>query len=114
MTIQELETMMQENLGIKMVILNNNYLGMVRQWQELFHGKRYSSTLMANPDFIAIANAYKIKGKEISDRESLDEGIKEMFADDSAFLLIVNVEQFGLVYPMVPAGTAVTNILLGE
>lgn len=114
MTIQELGTIMQENLGIKMVILNNNYLGMVRQWQELFHGKRYSSTLMANPDFIAIANAYKIKGKEISDRESLDEGIKEMFADDSAFLLVVNVEQFGLVYPMVPAGTAVTNILLGE
>ncbi len=114
MTIQELGTIMQENLGIKMVILNNNYLGMVRQWQELFHGKRYSSTLMENPDFIAIANAYKIKGKEISDRESLDEGIKEMFADDSAFLLVVNVEQFGLVYPMVPAGTAVTNILLGE
>ena len=114
MTIQELGTIMQENLCIKMVILNNNYLGMVRQWQELFHGKRYSSTLMANPDFIAIANAYKIKGKEISDRESLDEGIKEMFADDSAFLLVVNVEQFGLVYPMVPAGTAVTNILLGE
>lgn len=114
MTIQELGTIMQENLGIKMVILNNNYLGMVRQWQELFHGKRYSSTPMANPDFIAIANAYKIKGKEISDRESLDEGIKEMFADDSAFLLVVNVEQFGLVYPMVPAGTAVTNILLGE
>lgn len=114
MTIQELGTIMQENLCIKMVILNNNYLGMVRQWQELFHGKRYSSTLMENPDFIAIANAYKIKGKEISDRESLDEGIKEMFADDSAFLLVVNVEQFGLVYPMVPAGTAVTNILLGE
>lgn len=114
MTIQELGTIMQENLCIKMVILNNNYLGMVRQWQELFHGKRYSSTPMANPDFIAIANAYKIKGKEISDRESLDEGIKEMFADDSAFLLVVNVEQFGLVYPMVPAGTAVTNILLGE
>ena len=97
-----------------MVILNNNYLGMVRQWQELFHGKRYSSTPMENPDFIAIANAYKIKGKEISDRESLDEGIKEMFADDSAFLLVVNVEQFWISIPYGSTGTAVTNILLGE
>ncbi len=111
MTIQELGTIMQSNIGVKMIILNNSYLGMVRQWQELFHNKRYSSTPMLNPDFIAIAKAYHIDGKEISKREELDGAITEMLKDDKAFLLVVNVEEQGMVYPMTPAGDTVTNIL---
>ena len=95
---------MQDNIGVKMIILNNNYLGMVRQWQELFFNKRYSSTPMINPDFITIAKAYNIKGKEVSQREELDNAIEEMLADDNAYLLVVNVEKEGMVYPMTPAG----------
>lgn len=114
MTLQELGTIMQENLGVKIIILNNNYLGMVRQWQELFFHKRYSYTPMVNPDFQAIASAYRIKSKCVSKRDELDNAIAEMIADDKAFLLIVNVEEAGLVYPMTPAGGSVTDILLGE
>ncbi len=114
MTIQELGTIMQEKIGVKMVILNNHFLGMVRQWQELFHKERYSSTPMENPDFLAIAKAYRINGKEVSDRDELDIAIKEMLADDEPYLLVVNVEKNNMVYPMIPAGASVTNILLGE
>ncbi|MBP6230405.1 MAG: biosynthetic-type acetolactate synthase large subunit [Paludibacteraceae bacterium] len=114
MTIQELGTIMQEKIGVKMVILNNHFLGMVRQWQELFHKERYSSTPMENPDFLAIAKAYRINGKEVSDRDELDIAIKEMLADDEPYLLVVNVEKNNMVYPMIPAGACVTNILLGE
>ncbi len=97
-----------------MIILNNSFLGMVRQWQELFHNKRYSSTPMLNPDFITIAKAYQINAKEVREREELDGAIAEMLKDDNAFLLVVNVEEQGMVYPMTPAGDTVTNILLGE
>jgi acetolactate synthase I/II/III large subunit len=114
MTIQELGTIMQEKIGVKMIILNNHFLGMVRQWQELFHQERYSSTPMDNPDFIAIAKAYNINGKEVSERNELDAAINEMLADDKPYLLVVNVEKNNMVYPMIPAGAAVTNILLGE
>ena len=114
MTIQELGTIMQEKIGVKMIILNNHFLGMVRQWQELFHQERYSSTPMENPDFITIAKAYNINGKEVSERHELDMAIKEMLADDKPYLLVVNVEKNNMVYPMIPAGAAVTNILLGE
>lgn len=113
MTIQELGTIMEKQIGVKMIILNNNYLGMVRQWQELFFQERYSSTPMANPKFGAIADAYGIKNKEVCTREELDAAIKEMFADDKPYLLIANCEEKGMVYPMVPAGETVTNILLG-
>ena len=113
MTIQELGTIMEKQIGVKMIILNNNYLGMVRQWQELFFKKRYSSTPMMNPHFNTIADAYGIKNKEVSTREELDAAIKEMFADDKPYLLIANCEEMGMVYPMVPAGETVTNILLG-
>jgi acetolactate synthase-1/2/3 large subunit len=114
MTIQELGTIMQSSIGVKMIILNNSFLGMVRQWQELFHNKRYSSTPMLNPDFVTIAKAYQIDAKEVSKREELDGAIAEMLKDDHAFLLVVNVEEKGMVYPMTPAGDTVTNILLGE
>lgn len=114
MTIQELGTILQENIGVKMVVLNNHFLGMVRQWQEMFFDERYSFTRMKNPDFIGIAKAYGIDGAEVSERENLDAAIADMLKDDKPYLLVVNVEMKGMVYPMIPAGTCVTNILLGE
>jgi acetolactate synthase-1/2/3 large subunit len=113
MTMQELGTIMQEKIGLKMIILNNQYLGMVRQWQELFFQERYSFTEMANPDFALIAKAYGIASTEVSRREDLDAAIADMLKDDKPYLLVVNVENKGMVYPMIPAGSAVTNILLG-
>ncbi|MEE0990675.1 MAG: biosynthetic-type acetolactate synthase large subunit [Paludibacteraceae bacterium] len=112
MTMQELGTIMQENLGIKMIIMNNNFLGMVRQWQELFYNERYSSTPLVNPDFTTIASAYGIKSRLVNEREELDGAIGEMLADDKSFLLIVNVDMKELIYPMIPAGGSVTNILI--
>lgn len=114
MTIQELGTIMQEQIGVKMIILNNHFLGMVRQWQEMFFEERYSFTEMQNPDFIAIAKAYRIDGTEVLKREDLDAAIADMLKDDKPYLLVVNVEKKGMVYPMMPAGASVTNILLGE
>ena len=114
MTIQELGTIMQSNVGVKIILLNNEYLGMVRQWQELFYKERYSETVMKNPDFIKVAEAYNIKGRSVSKREELDEAIQEMLAAPDAYLLEAKVIQKGIVYPMVPAGASITHILLGE
>ena len=114
MTIQELGTIMQEQIGVKMIILNNHFLGMERQWQEMFFEERYSFTEMQNPDFIAIAKAYRIDGSEVHKREELDDAIADMLKDDKPYLLVVNVEKKGMVFPMVPSGTCVTNILLGD
>jgi acetolactate synthase-1/2/3 large subunit len=114
MTIQELGTIMQEQIGVKMIILNNHFLGMVRQWQEMFFEERYSFTKMKNPDFVGIAKAYNIDGREISERTDLDAAIADMLKDDKPYLLVVNVEMKGMVYPMMPAGAAVDKILLGE
>lgn len=114
MTIQELGTIMQSKIAVKIIILNNKYLGMVRQWQELFHGQRYSETPMLNPDFVAIAKAYRIEGKEVKERSELNSAIKEMLIHEGPYLLVVNVEKKGMVYPMVPAGTCVTNVKLGN
>lgn len=114
MTIQELGTIMQENLNVKIIVLNNNFLGMVRQWQELFFHKRYSATVMKNPDFAGIAKAYGIASRVAETRQELDEAIREMFATEGAYLLVANVEKSGMVYPMVPAGGAITDILMGD
>lgn len=114
MTIQELGTIMQEKLGVKMIILNNDFLGMVRQWQEMFFDERYSFTEIDNPDFLAIAKAYKIDGREVSAREELDDAIADMLKDDKPYLLVAHVEKKGMVYPMMPAGSSVTNIVLGD
>lgn len=114
MTIQELGTIMQYNVDVKIIILNNHFLGMVRQWQELFFDERYSETRMNNPDFVKIAEAYNIPAKKVDDRNELDGVIKEMLDHKGAYLLDVQVEVKGMVYPMVPAGTCVTNILLGN
>lgn len=112
MTMQELGTIMQDNIGVKIIILNNNYLGMVRQWQELFFNKRYSSTAMTNPDFVAIAKAYNINSRRISKRDEIDDAIADMLKDDNPYLLLVDTESEGMVYPMTPAGETVTNILI--
>ena len=114
MTVQELGTIMQENLNVKIILLNNNFLGMVRQWQELFFHKRYSATIMENPDFVAIAKAYRIGAREVQKREGLDEAIAEMLNYDGSYLLVADVEEEGMVYPMVPAGASITNIIMGE
>ncbi|MDR1121478.1 MAG: biosynthetic-type acetolactate synthase large subunit [Dysgonamonadaceae bacterium] len=113
MTIQELGTIMQSKVDIKIIVLNNYFLGMVRQWQELFFRERYSETVMINPDFVRLAAAYNIPGSVVSRREDLDAAIAEMLHTPGAYLLEVRVEQNGMIYPMVPAGTCVTNILLG-
>jgi acetolactate synthase-1/2/3 large subunit len=112
MTLQELGTIMQEKLDVKIIVLNNHYLGMVRQWQELFFDKRYSATTMENPDFVAIARAYGIRSRLAKTRGELEEAIAEMFACDGAYMLVADVETHGMVYPMVPAGAAITNIIM--
>jgi len=114
MTIQELGTIMQSNVDIKIILLNNEFLGMVRQWQELFYKERYSGTVMKNPDFIKIAEAYNIPGRLVEKREELDDAIREMLATKGAYLLEAKVVKKGMVYPMVPAGASITNILLGS
>lgn len=114
MTVQELGTIMQEELNVKMIVLNNDFLGMVRQWQELFFDDRYSATTMKNPDFVKIGEAYGIASKRISKREELDEAIDEMLKHDGPYLLVADVEKKGMVYPMIPAGASVTNILMGD
>lgn len=114
MTIQELGTIMQYGIDVKIIILNNHFLGMVRQWQELFFDERYSETVMKNPNFVKIAEAYEIKSRKVSDRKDIDEAIAEMMDHKGAYLLDVDVETKGMVYPMIPAGTCVTNILLGN
>jgi len=113
MTIQELGTIMGTGTAVKIVLLNNNYLGMVRQWQELFFRERYSFTPMINPDYIKIASAYGIKGRSVHLREELDDAIREMLETEGSFLLEVGVVEKGMVYPMTPAGSKVTDILLG-
>jgi len=113
MTIQELGTIMETGAPVKIILLNNNFLGMVRQWQELFFHERYSSTPMRNPDYMKIASAYGIKGRSVYLRDQLDGAIKEMLQTEGPYLLEVGVIEKGMVYPMTPAGATVTNMLLG-
>jgi acetolactate synthase-1/2/3 large subunit len=112
MTIQELGTIAQEKLPVKMVILNNLFLGMVRQWQELFFEKRYSFTEILSPDFVKVADAYGIPGNLVSTRDKLDDAIKVMFETQGPYLLEVNIEKEDNIFPMVPAGASVSDILL--
>jgi acetolactate synthase-1/2/3 large subunit len=112
MTIQELGTIMQYKIPVKILILNNNFLGMVRQWQQLFHGKRYSFTEMDNPDFVKIADAYKIPGAKVTEQKDLEEALKKMLAADTSYFLEVVVEKEDNVFPMVPAGAGVAEVIL--
>jgi acetolactate synthase I/II/III large subunit len=112
MTIQELGTIAQSKLPVKLVILNNNYLGMVRQWQQLFFDKRYSFVELQNPDFIMIAKGFGIEGRKISERDDLQTAIADMLAYPGSYLLEVVVEKEENVFPMVPAGRSVSEIRL--
>ncbi len=112
MTIQELGVIFQHNLGIKIVVLNNDHLGMVRQWQELFFERRYASTIMTNPDFVKIAEGYHIKSSRVSKRENLKATIQEMMAFEGPYFLEVVVEKEDNVFPMIPSGASVSDIRL--
>lgn len=114
MTIQELGTIMQEGTGVKIVLLNNNWLGNVRQWQQLFFGNRYSATRMINPDFEKIAQAYGLDIATVEDRKDLAPAIARMLADDKPFILNVHVEEEDNVFPMVPPGKSVNEIMLNS
>ncbi len=112
MTIQELGTIAQSKKAVKLIILNNNYLGMVRQWQELFFEKRYSFVELQNPDFITIGKGFGIPGHTCSERENLSDSLDKLLQSDGAYLLEVIVEKEENVFPMVPAGTSVSEIRL--
>ena len=112
MTMQVLGTIMQEKLGVKIVLMNNNWLGNVRQWQEMFFDARYSQTRMLNPDYMAIAGAYGIKSRIVESREDLLPAVQEMLSDDKPYLLEVHVEEEELVMPMVPPGKGIDEIML--
>jgi acetolactate synthase I/II/III large subunit len=112
MTIQELGTIAQNKLPIKIMLLNNHFLGMVRQWQELFFEKRYSFTELFNPDFITIAKGFGIDGHKVDIREDLDEGIQKMIDHPGPYLLEVTIEKEDNVFPMVPTGASVSEVLL--
>lgn len=112
MTIQELGTILQYKTAVKIVLLNNDFLGMVRQWQDLFYEKRYSATEMVNPDFVKIAEGYGVKGEHIYDRKDLNEAVDKMLDSDEAFLLNVTVEKEGNIFPMIEPGKAVSEVTL--
>jgi len=112
MTIQELATIRQNNLPIKIIILNNNFLGMVRQWQELFFDKRYSYTELINPDFVTIAKGYQIPALKVKNRSELNDALNEMLNSNEPFLLDIEVEKEENVLPMVPSGESLSNIIL--
>ena len=112
MTIQELGTIFQNKTAVKIVVLNNDYLGMVRQWQQLFFDKRYASTEMTNPDFVTIAKGYHIDAQRVTKREELDHAIKTMIASDQPYFLEVCVEKEANVFPMIPTGASVSDIRL--
>lgn len=112
MNIQELGTIFQQKAAVKVVVLNNGFLGMVRQWQQLFFDKRYASTEMTNPDFVAIAKGYYIESKRVTKREELAEAVKEMIASKNSYFLEVCVEKEDNVFPMIPSGASVSDIRL--
>lgn len=112
MTIQELGMIMEYNVKVKIVLLNNNFLGNVRQWQHLFFNSRYSATPMVNPDFKMLASAYGIKAEDVSHRDNLDNAIKRMAEYDGAYILNVNIDETDMVFPMTPGGHGVDEILL--
>ena len=112
MTIQELGVIFQHKVPVKIVVLNNEHLGMVRQWQELFFEKRYASTVMVNPDFVKIAEGYSIEAKRVSERKDLKSTIQKMMASKEPYFLEVKVEQEDNVFPMIPSGASVSEVRL--
>ncbi|WP_375252269.1 biosynthetic-type acetolactate synthase large subunit [Dokdonia donghaensis] len=112
MTIQELGVIFQAEVPVKIVVLNNEFLGMVRQWQQLFFDKRYASTTMKNPNFCKIADAYEIDNQKVSTREELGPAVEKMIASKDSFFLEVMVEKEDNVFPMIPTGASVSDIRL--
>ncbi|UOQ53110.1 biosynthetic-type acetolactate synthase large subunit [Hymenobacter cellulosivorans] len=112
MTIQELGTIMQTGVEVKIIILNNQFLGMVRQWQELFHERRYSFVNIASPDYVTVASGYSIAGKRVSERGELKSSLQEMLQHPGSFLLEVMVTRENNIFPMVPQGCSVSEIRL--
>jgi acetolactate synthase-1/2/3 large subunit len=112
MTIQELGTIFQTKSAVKIVVLNNDFLGMVRQWQQLFFDKRYASTVMTNPDFVTIAKGYHIDAKRVTERSELARAVEEMMNSKDAYFLEVCVEKEDNVFPMIPSGASVSEIRL--
>jgi acetolactate synthase I/II/III large subunit len=112
MTIQELGTINQTQAAVKIVLLNNKYLGMVRQWQQLFFDKRYSETYLLNPDFIKVGEGFGIKGRKVLERPQLDAAIQEMLDYQGPYLLEVSIEKEDNVFPMVPTGASVADVIL--
>ncbi len=112
MTIQELGTIMQGNVNVKILILNNRFLGMVRQWQQLFHDRRYSFVNIESPDYVQVAKGYRIAGQSISRREEIRQALQTMLEHDGAYLLEVFVGKENNVFPMVPQGSSVSEIRL--
>ena len=112
MTIQELGTIFQTQTAVKIVVLNNDFLGMVRQWQQMFFEKRYASTEMVNPNFVAIAKGYHLDAKKVDKREDLDAAVAEMIASDKPYFLEICVEKEANVFPMIPTGASVSEIRL--
>ena len=111
MTMQEMGTIVQENLGVKIAILNNGYLGMVRQWQELFYEKRYVATPLSCPDFIKIAEAYRIPAVRVTRKEEVLSAIEQAMAHEGPFLIEFLIEPEENVYPMVPPGASLAEVM---
>ena len=112
MTIQELGTIMEYGTDVKIILLNNNFLGNVRQWQELFFQCRFSQTPMVNPDFVAIAKAYGIAAENVETRDQLDDAIARMLNHKGAYMLNVNIDYTDMIFPMTPPGAGVDTIML--
>ena len=113
MTIQELGLCAQWNVGVKIVLLDNNYLGMVRQWQELFHKRRYSAVELQNPDFVTIAKGFGVPGRTVRNPDEVVDAIAEMLAHEGPYLLHLHTVKEDNVFPMVPSGKAVSEVILG-
>ena len=114
MTLQELGTIMQFKPKVKILILNNNFLGMVRQWQQLFHDRRYSFVNITSPDFVQVAKGYGIDGQSVSKREHLRTALTKMIEHNGSYLLEVMVGKENNVFPMVPQGRGVAEIVLSS
>jgi acetolactate synthase-1/2/3 large subunit len=112
MTLQELGTIMQAEVSVKMLILNNRFLGMVRQWQQLFHDKRYSFVDIQSPDYVQLVKAYGLEGNSVDDRKNLKEALQKMLDSKDSYLLEVMVGKEDNVFPMVPQGCSVSEIRL--
>jgi acetolactate synthase-1/2/3 large subunit len=111
MTIQELATIVQERLAVKIAVINNGYLGMVRQWQQLFYEKRYVATPLSGPDFVKVAEAYGIPAVRVKRREEVVPAVERAMEEDGAFLIDFVVEPEENVYPMVPPGAALAEVM---